>query len=251
MRAILGVLLVALLPVAASAQVAIDGRAAVPVPATLEDTTVMKLYQERTGFELETTEVVNYPAEAGTFDMALVTRPEIAAGQTMSCYLVHYQGAFPVSGTITFGAGVRLLGIVGGEGLLERWDAICAPPTYAVAYPTGDPTRGSIGGGDIVTVRADLRTIDVTLAEGTSSLDQLRILVDEGGSADAGAPPARDGGSAAADAGSFPGGAAEWDYRGSGGCTCSAGGAELRHGAVASLLFVLALAIRRARRARD
>ena len=248
MRAILAASLIALAPSAVRAQVTIDGRAAVPVPATLGPTGMIELYEERTRFALEEAQPVDLPPEPGSY--AAPVPATIDAGAVVLCYLVHHDGAFPETATITLDGRVRLLGIVAGEARLDRWDPVCAPE-YPVMYPTGDTGRGAIGSSDEITIRDDLRTVDVAFREGSSSLDQLRILVTPVASEDAGTSPRRDGGSSSAgDAGSTAEAAPHWDYRGSGGCTCRArGSTDPSGGAAAAGLLALALAIRRARRA--
>lgn len=193
----------------ARAQLAIDGRPPTLVPEVLGATTEIELYEERTRFLLGADTRIDAPAVADGYPPFPETEPGVAGGTRVSCFLVHFSGTPPRRATVTLGPDVRLLGLVGTEPLLDVWDPICAPE-YPVDYPTGSGARGGLGGGDMARVRTDLRTIEIDFVEGTSAvdLDQMRILVAPA----TGAMPEADGGVIAS---------GSWDYRGSGGLTCS------------------------------
>lgn len=230
MRPALVAALLSLSSVAAEAQVAIDGRPPEPIPSVLGPTDGIALYEERTRFTLDADMPIDVPAEPGTY--TLPVGGSIAAGTLLSCYLVHFEDALPATATVTIGPRLRLLGVVASDGRLDRWDEVCRP-REEITYPTGDSSRGGITSGDFVVIGADGGTLDFEFTMGSSELDQARILVAPVDPVDAGTAERRDAGA------SDP-----WDYRGSGGCTCSAAGSSAPHAPAGLFILVLALTAR-------
>jgi hypothetical protein len=219
------------------------------------------LYEETMGIELAEDLVVDVGPGIATYDETS-GRPSphrIPADSIVSCYLVHFNPTeiTAESGTLRVEEGV-LLGFAFGDATLTATDALCAP---GIAFP--EPAAGSRGlgfggSGDRVVVRS--LNVDFTLAVTTGGhMDQVRVFVGSPPSSgdagpvgvDAGALPAIDaGGPTLRDAGVIA--VNEWDYRGSGGCTCAALGTGARarsalaaHGLVAVVVGLVLVRRRR------
>ena len=225
-----------------------------PVPVAFGTATDAELYQEAADVALPRDVSVNLVSPApGLYEGFASETGRIRAGRTVSCYLVHFApnvGSGEVissTGTLQIDTNFMLLGVAAGSDELADTDEVCAPADRTIAYPSDDPDRASFQ-----TVPGDSLTLDrggtMTLFFEATRMDQLRFLVGPAAPAgDAGVrTPADSGPTAARDA--RPEAPHEWDYRGSGGCTCRAAGSAAPSwggGGAASLLLSIALWRRR------
>jgi hypothetical protein len=230
-----------------------------PVPAAFGIGTDAELYQEAADVALSRDVSVNLvspaPGVYEGFAPATSATGRLLAGRMVSCYLVHFSpGVESTStGTLQIEDGFTLLGVAAGADELADTDEVCAPTDRAIAYPSDNPDRASFltMPGDKLTLNGDGTMM---LFFEATRMDQVRFLVgpaapagDAGvGVPDASVTPTDSGPAAARDA--RPRASDEWDYRGSGGCTCRAAGRTAPSwggGGAASLLLSIALWRRR------
>lgn len=229
-----------------------------PVPTTFGKTNGIELFSERPDVTLLADMPVNGLAQSGSYyNQGSLVAGMLEAETSLSCHLLHYDPAEPVppegaTGRIVIEDGYELLAVVTSGPLLTQWDDVCDPMGEMgeeVVYPT-ESSRGALGSsGDYLIIDVEGGTLDVEFTAGSTTLDQLRILVGrverpDGGIPDAGPAPGDDGGtgSASGDDGGTGATTPRWDYRGSGGCAVSSAPARAMPGAAAfvSLLVMLA-----------
>ena len=240
-------------PVSAHGQM--DGPA--PLPSMFDSDDRIHLYIENFDVSVTSLEVDVGPGLA-RYEMGMELPPGHAiSDQTVSCYLIHFSPASPddvFTGRVSMEDGTVLLGLAFTDERLATTDAVCKPG--GVMYPTTAGARGLVFSGATDVLSIGDPDVEVSLSAGEGEIDQVRVIVgrassgDAGVSTDAGAiaeldagtPSGRDAGVIAVD---------EWNYRGSGGCTCAAIGEASRfapasHGLVA--LVVCFGLLRRRRR---
>lgn len=245
-----------LLPATAAAQLTPSGDIGgpSPVPTEFGKTVGIELFSERPDVTLLADTPVNGLARSGSYyDQGSLMAGMLEEGKSLSCHLLHYDPVEPVPsagamGRIVIEDGYELLAVVTNSPLLTQWDDVCRPMREMgeeVVYPT-ESSRGALGSsGDYLIIDVEGGTLDVGFAAGSTTLDQLRILVGrvdvaDGGMAGVDAGPARvdDGGTGA----TMP----RWDYRGSGGCAVSSAPARTMPGAAALVPLLVMLARRAA-----
>lgn len=166
----------------------------------------------------------------------------IGGMQTVRCYLVHFEAdatGDSVSGDVRMEDGAKLLGIAFTDAALTASDVPCRRPD--VMYP--DFSAGARGiafsdpPADRVAVSDTGRRVEISLAAELAVVEQMRLIV--------GFPEPADAGMTTADAGDEgrPAATDGWDYRGSGGCTCSTIGVPRARSPIAPLAFPAAIAL--------
>ncbi|HEX8322287.1 MAG TPA: PEP-CTERM sorting domain-containing protein [Tepidisphaeraceae bacterium] len=163
--------------------VATTGSAAVvPIPANVagdvyESDTVIAVFVERQNVSLASNVSVD-ATQPGDYDaLADLTPGFIAAGTTVSSYLIHWDrlgqnnGFLYRSGSVTFDQPV--LGLMSSRSTLISGDGVLGAP--GTTYGTGDNLGIDFNTGDAYTLTGDRRTVNFFLGTNPGE-DHLRIV---------------------------------------------------------------------------
>jgi len=155
---------------------------------SLEDSSKVRMWQERSSFVLPVSVRVNaIPSGTATSystNYASVVGT-IPAGTTVDCYFLHFdpvgsQASTISNQTITFSGDI--IGIMWNVGTLDATDQVLGSPSTA-GYETGVGARGYENGQEFVTIGADKRTFTINTWYSTSPGEETRILTVSNGEA--------------------------------------------------------------------
>ena len=153
---------------------------------SLEDSSKVRMWQERSSFVLPVSVRVNaIPSGTATSystNYASVVGT-IPAGTTVDCYFLHFdpvgsQSASVTNQAITFSGDI--IGVLWNVSTLDATDQVLGSPSTA-GYETGVGARGYENGQEFVTIGADKRTFTINTWYSTSPGEETRILTVPGG----------------------------------------------------------------------
>ena len=153
------------------------------VGGALEDSTMIQVLKEQSGFALPVNVTVDTDQPGQTYE-GDGPSASITAGTIVDCYLVHYDaagnGGTTTGSSLTFAGDI--IGVIVSNSTLDDSDAVLGVPS--VAYPTGNISRRLESGNDLVFLSDNMRAVNLdVLSVGGDWIDQMRILTVPGADA--------------------------------------------------------------------